>query len=109
MNNLEDLLISPRVPRGNYRRVRYEDLNASPIKTIVDLYGFIGVPVSLEMLENMMQHFNKDKVDGKVDGHENTYRASDFDNTDLSALPAHIKSELEVECGDVLKILEYSH
>ena len=65
--------------------------------------------MSSEMLEKLKEHFNKDKIDGKVDGRKNTYRASDFDNTDLSALPAHIKSELEDECEDVLKILEYSH
>ena len=109
--HLDDLLNSPRVPRENYKRVRYEDLNANPIKTIVDLYGFIGVPVSPEMLDKLKEHFNKENTNRKVNGKNyfNTYRTSDFNNTDLSSLPAHVKSEIESECEDVLKILEYSN
>ena len=108
--HLDDLLNSPRVPRDNYKRVRYEDLNANPIKIIVDLYGFIGVPVSPEMLEKLKEHFNNENTNGKVNkNYFNTYKTSDFDNTDLSSLPAHVKSEIESECEDVLKILEYSN
>ena len=109
--HLDDLLNSPRVPRENYKRVRYEDLNANPIKIIVDLYGFIGVPVSPEMLDKLKEHFNKENTNRKVNGKNyfNTYRTSDFNNTDLSSLPTHVKSEIESECEDVLKILEYSN
>ena len=58
---LEDLLSSPLVPHNNYIRVKYEDLQANPIKTIIDLYDFIGVPVSTEMLEEAKQHFNAEQ------------------------------------------------
>ena len=107
-NILEDLLNSPKVLHGNYKRVKYEDMNADPIKTMNDLYDFIGVPMSQEMIENTKEHFNYENV-GKVKGRKNTYRTSDFDNRDLTKLPVHIKSEVKKECLDVMKMLEYSH
>ena len=107
-NILEDLLNSHQVPHENYKRVKYEDLNADPIETISDLYDFIGVPMSQEMIENLEEHFHYEKGD-KVTGRKNTYRTSDFDNRDLTKLPAHIKSEVKKECEDVMKILGYSH
>ena len=99
---LEDLLSSPLVPHNNYIRVKYEDLQANPIKTIIDLYDFIGVPVSTEMLEEAKQHFNAKGKQGK------TYRSSDFDNGDLKRLPLKIKTEIEYKCEGVLNILNYS-
>jgi len=104
----EDLLNSPKVLHGNYKRVKYEDINADPIKTMNELYDFIGVPMSQEMIENIKEHFNYENV-GKVKGRKNTYRTSDFDNRDLTKLPVHIKSEVKKECQDVMKMLEYSH
>ena len=67
--------------------------------------------MSPEMLDKLKEHFNKESTNRKVNGKNyfNTYRTSDFNNTDLSSLPAHVKSEIESECEDVLKILEYSN
>ena len=107
-NILEDLLNSPQVLHGNYKRIKYEDMNADPIKTVDELYDFIGVPMSQEMIENIKEHFHYEKVD-KVTGRKNKYRTSDFDNRDLTKLPVHIKLEVKKECLDVMKILEYSH
>ena len=62
---LEDLNLSSAFPKERYERVRYEDLVSDPVKTILDLYFYLGIPIHSQMLDDVVKHFNAETVHTK--------------------------------------------
>ena len=63
---LEDLNLSSAFPKERYKRVRYEDLVLNPVKTIMDLYFYLGIPIQSQMLEDVVKHFNAETVQTQI-------------------------------------------
>ena len=58
----DDIRLGSQLSPTLYRLVRYEDLTRDPIAVMRDLYQFIGVKVTENMIQKIEQHFHAENI-----------------------------------------------
>lgn len=63
---MDDLKIGSTLPPSLYKLVKYEDLVADPEAIMKMLYDFIRVPMTPQIKQQILDHFNAENLDRKV-------------------------------------------
>ena len=62
----EDIRLGSKLSPSLYKLVRYEDLIKDPITVMGDLYHFIGVNVTQNIIKKIESHFHSETIVGGV-------------------------------------------
>ena len=62
----DDIRQGSKLSPALYRLVRYEDLTRDPVTVMRDLYHFIGVNVTQNIIKKIEAHFHSETILGRV-------------------------------------------
>ena len=62
----DDLKLGQTLHTDRYKLIRYEDLVADPVPIILQLYSFIGVKLTKQMIRRIKEHFSAEKIERNV-------------------------------------------
>ena len=62
----DDIRLGSQLSPTLYRLVRYEDLTRDPVTVMRDLYHFIGVNVTQNIVKKIEAHFHSETILGRV-------------------------------------------